>query len=385
MTLIVGRIVDGRPVLMGDTKLTFENRKFDPIVHGCLKILIVKDNLAIAFAGEKEHFDDVLPMLMNSNSAKDIIEIAKSTQLSGSDYELMIAEVDYPNIRVVKNGILLESTGTFIGYAGGFSEYQKYMAEEVVVDVHQNKYCVSILQIPEPAGSDENYNNMFNSFKKMSSAENVPAVGGFLVLVGVHNGRFSYMGYIDFETAIIDLDAITTIPTPIEFGTCEEGAYGMEFWSNGLSGSKCEVGFYFLQGGFGICFPAAENRSRNSLLIRAENPAFWALETAKIFRHSIYSAYLNENHCKEAGWKLLRLQKYQDSLFCFELKIQSPLISSNSEFEDEYFAGYAISLFNSGRLDGAIYILNIIIDSNEFAKNCRSVLSEIFESFQEKN
>lgn len=55
MTLVIGKVLDGNVIILGDTALTIENRKFNPIIQGCHKQYIVAPKIAIVFAGNVDH------------------------------------------------------------------------------------------------------------------------------------------------------------------------------------------------------------------------------------------------------------------------------------------------------------------------------------------
>ncbi len=382
MTLIVGRISAGKVYIFGDTKLTFQHKQnANPFVEGCLKQYIVNDQLAIAFAGVKEHFEDVCSDFLKCCNAQEIVDIAIKTQKHGLDYELMIADAKYDKLRFVKEACIEKSAAGYIGDSDAFNSFQGYFHSaqgESFPEPEIGRAYFQVLQLPEPVDSEKTYLKLFQSLKSVIWDKNIPSVGGVIVPLCTHKGIFRYMGYADVISDPINISDITEEPTPIEFGTAEHGGYSVEFWDDTPNGGAgMEVGFYFLQGGFGISFPKGIREVRNATIVKAENPAYWVLETRKLLGHGISSGYLSEDHCIRAGEKLLKAEQYEYALFCYELRKDSKSLIERPAVYDRYMAGYATAMFNCGKKADAVNLLQPIVNDSKNNPYCCTMLAKM--------
>jgi len=385
MTLIIGRVDAGKMYIVGDTALTFNHREnTNPFVEGCLKQYKVNDQLAVAFAGIREHFEYVLLDILQCKNAQDIISIAIETQVSGLDYELIVADSNYDKIHFIKNAYITESKAGYIGNSDAFNSYQKYFHNSQklgFLESEAGKAYIQMLQMPEPLDSEGLYPNIFQSLKKVIWDKSIPSVGGVIVPLCTHKGRFQYMAYADVVSDPINIDDFSEKPRAIKFGTAERGGYSVEFWDNSSKeGTGHETGFYFLQGGFGVCFPKGASGIRNAMIVKARTPACWVLETKKLFGHGISSGYLTEDHCGLLGEELLELEKYEDALYCYELRKDSKSLLQRPVVYDRYMAGYATAVYNCGRPLDAVNMLKLLIDDSNKHPCCSSILSKILNA-----
>jgi hypothetical protein len=170
-------------------------------------------------------------------------------------------------------------------------------------------------------------------------------------------------------------------PKAITFGTAEKGGYSVEFSDDTpYGGQGRNIGYYFLQGGFGVIFQARQSNLKVPQIIRAENPAYWVLETKKLLGHGLGSGYLSADHCGMAGEALLREGKAEDALFCYELRKDDRSLTDNPALQDRYISGYATAMFNCGDINqriSAIRILEQFIETHSIASSCKNVLEKI--------
>jgi len=382
MTLIVGRVRNKKVYIFGDTELTFyyKNRT-NPFVEGCLKEYIVTENIAIAFAGVREHFEDVLHQMLKCRESLEIVKIALDTQSRGMDYHLLIGEAGYNGIRVIKDGKLHEVEAGFIGNSEAYSAFQKYyhtVSDSTISESETGRAAIQFLRLPEPILEDEIYYRMYWSFKQVIRDSGIAGVGGVIVPLCTDGGNFRYMNYADVVSDILSPEDFSDEPRPITFGTTAGGGYSVEFCDDiPHGGFGREVGYYFLQGGFGIIFPANEKGFRNAEVVKAKSPAYWVLNTRKRLGHAIASQYLTEDHCGIAGEELLKSHNYVDALFCYELGKSSKSLKDRPAIRDRYMAGYATALFNSGRKSEAINVLQSEIKENTNNLCCEKILNKM--------
>ncbi len=368
--------------MLGDTELTFHNqKKANPFVEGCLKQYLIKDDLAIGFAGVKEHFEQTLPRFLDCLNGYEVVKIAVDAQSSGLDFDLMIGEIGYEKIRFVRNGVVSEAEAGYIGSHEAFDAFQRIYHETSLdnqLQLELGRAQIQILKLPEPLTDNEIYSRLFNSLKSVIWDTNILGVGGMIIPLCVNNGKFQYMNYADVSSDPLNAEDFTDEPKTIEFGTVAEGGYSVEFCDDTPYGGQGKnIGFYFLQGGFGVLFPANKNGFRNTELVKAGNPAFWVLETNKRLGNGIGSMYLSVDYCGIAGEELLNSEKYQDALFCYEIVKDLKTLEGRPSVYDRYIAGYATAKFNCGKHQEAIAMLQAQVNKQDISPCSTDILQKI--------
>jgi hypothetical protein len=249
-----------------------------------------------------------------------------------------------------------------------------------------NKAIIQFLRMPEPTFENDIYSKLFNCFKRVIWDSKIEGVGGVIVPLCSDNGKFSYINYTDIISDPLRLEEFSVKPKPISFGTPQGGGYAVEFsYNSPLGGDGKEVGYYFLQGGFGVIFPENEKGFRNAQLVKASNPALWALETHKILKNGITLGFMTIDHCGIAGEKLLNEGKFKDACFCYELGKNSKEFEGREKIRDRYFAGYATALFNCGDNQQAVKLLLSEMAINPKAFRCAEILQRICEIHENRN
>lgn len=382
LTLIVAKAGKENLYMLGDTKLTLRHeQQSNPFLEGCLKQYILTDEVAIGFAGNMEDFEQALSDLLACSSGENAAEVAKRSQAGGKDFDLLVAEVGCDHIKVVRNGSIFKRQTAFVGSQEGFNAFQRAYHDRLDASLlmpEGNRAAFSILRVPEPA-EDDTYGRMFNARKHVIWDESIRSVGGSVIPLCSHEYRFEYMNYADVTSDPFELPEGETI---IEFGTAESGGYTTEFTDDKAdSGDGRTVGTYFLQGGFGILYLQNDSSLRVPVLIRAENPAFWELETYKKTGHALSCGILNEEHCRVAGEKLLRAQQEIDAIYCYERGLERPTLRNAPAYFDRYLSGYATAVFNSGRRDEAIAMLSEHIAENSTSPGCTDMLCKMLATY----
>ncbi len=384
MTLIVGRVSGGKVYILGDTELTFHNKqKVNPFVEGCLKQYLVSDRLAIGFAGVREHFEQVLPALLDCRSGQELVECALNAQAEGLNFDLLVGEVGYEKIRFAKNGALSESEAGYLGSAEAFNAFQTYYHDlsGSRLEAETGRASIQVLKLPEPVTDGDTYHRLFASFKNVIWDSEATGVGGLIVSLCTDGGRFRYLHYADVTSDPLRIEDFGEEPKTIEFGTAAGGGYSVEFGDDTpYGGEGRNVGLYFLQGGFGVVFPPNENGFRNAQLVRAKNPAFWVLETSKRLGHGISSMYMSEDHCGMVGEELLQAGRYADALRCYELRKDSKSLPDRPKVYDRYVAGYATAMFNCGRPFEAIDMLATHLEKHRQSPYCERMMEKMLRA-----
>lgn len=382
MSLIIARVVNGNVFMLGDTKLTFENRvTSNPFVDGCLKQYIVSNTLAIAFAGNSAHFCAEISILLSFKKSDEIIAHAINAQKKGADFQLMVTEIGAPHIKTVKGGVLKQSKTGYVGDAVGYSCFQESFHKKSYLDQRNfpsNIVNLRILRIPEPCESEHLYSQLFNSFKCVIWSHDVPTVGGVIVSLCSDNGKFSYMNYADVISDPIKISEYTTSPKAINFGTAESGGYAVEFNENSADGGDGrEIGFYFLQGGFGIYFPEDNNRFRYAKVIVAESPAHWNFKTKEIIGTAISSQFITPDHCRIAAEQCISFNNFIDAIKYYEMANLAVLETKQIELIDRFYSGYAYALIRLEYFQRASQLLTSAIVKHGKLLNCINLLVQI--------
>lgn len=380
MTLIIAKASPTNIYILGDTALTFYNgQPTNPVVSGCLKQYIVSDSLAIAFSGEQSHWELICGKILACQRHQDLVDIAQRAQLDGLDFDLLVAEVGLEQITFIKNSTITRSSAGFIGNKYAFEAFQHYYHNEGDNDdfnggFHADAAFMQFIRIPEPIPNNNIYSRTFDSLKRVMSSQQYSDVGGLIISVCSDNGSFRYMNYADVISGPLNHNDFDETPKPINFGTVENGGCAIEFIDGG---TKENIGAYFLQGGFGVIFPKNENGIRSARLVKAKNPAYWELETKKIFGEGMRSSYLCDDHCGMAGEALLHNEQFEDATFCYELRKDSKELRARLGVFDRFIAGYATSLANSDKRQAAIDILETELRLNPDLSICSDILRQI--------
>jgi len=386
MTLIVGRVEKSMIYMLGDTEVTFDDqKKSNPIVEGYLKQYLINDNLAIGFANRVGPFEQILPKFLKCSNGNDIIEVALEAYSLSQDFDLIIGEIGYEKLRSLKDGEVTESEAGYIGCHDAFVEFQKKYHEIPAKDcllAEKGHVQLQMLKIPEPVANSEVYQRLYNAFRNTILDSNVDGVGGIVIPLCTHNGKFRYMPYADVTSDLLSIKDFVDEPKQIKFETALGGGYSIEFCDDTpYGGCGKNVGLYCLQGGFGITFLPTDSSFRKATVVKASNPAFWILETQKRLGNAIGSGYINPDHCGIAGESLLEIGEYQDALFCYEifedLKKLEEILEGRPAVIDRYIAGYATALFNCGKHHEALLILQTQIRKQSTSMYCLNTYKEL--------
>lgn len=380
MSLIVARMDSGRAIILGDTKLTYKHKDSNPYLDGCLKQYMINSNLAIAFAGIVEHFENVLPSLYSFNNASDLIEYARvQKQQHNYDFDLIASQIGEDSLHVLKGVTVTRSIVAHIGDTDAFGIYQKaYMERESGHFQIEDRANITISQLPEPLWENEIYSRMTSAFNVVLQSEGVQTVCGMLVSLCSHKGNFQYMHYVNAISDPFKVTKVLNSGKPIDFGTAEFGSFSVELCDTSPNGgSPQDIGFYFLQGGFGLVFPNSSSGLRRPLVVQAENPAFWVLNTSKIYGVGVASGYMTPDHCGLAGEVLMNNSNWQDAVYCYELGKNAKDLKSRIEIFDRYKSGYAVAMFNWGKRIEAIEMLDSILSENQSLKFCNHYLQQM--------
>ncbi len=388
MSLIIGRANKGNVIILGDTKLTFYNNKnSNPYVDGCLKVYSVNDTLAFGFAGTVEHFEIALEELLQCKSPDEIANVAlKLKSEKHLDFDLLIGEAGNDYLTLLKGK---QITKQIVGYIGDKDAYEKYQSNfnsnNGAIPPEEGRASIQISRQPEPLWENEIYSKMFHAFKNTITNAKIPSVGGISVPLCTDKGKFRYMNYVDIISDPLDLSQFSDKPKVIEFGTAEYGSFSVEFSDTSPhGGSPKDIGFYFLQGGFGLIFCENKNMLKKPKVILAKNPAYWVLNSSFEYGSGVASGYATPDHCGIAGEQLLTTGNWKDALFCYELGKDDKSLPNRPAVYDRFMSGYAVALFNCGKTIEALKTLETAIAANSISPRCGEYLAKIQSALQLK-
>ena len=375
MTLVVGRIFNGKTYIFADTALTSPiHKKLNPYTDGCLKCYIVHDDLALAFSGAEVEFKDSCVRLLGMDSASDIIEYAKKAQTEGWQVEILVAEAGRSELSTVKDGVEIKSSTGFLGDAQAFNSFQRYLSDpSLTSSMHpEDTVQMAIYRFPEPVLQDEIYGRMFDSFKAVVEDVAHPTVGGAVIPLCTHNRVFQYLNY---ATVFSPFDKTMLNGQPIPFGTAVNGGYAVELCTDK---EAKEPGFYFLQGGFGLLFPQQDSGFRGASMLKAEGPSHFVLEAGKVLQHQILSCYTTPDTFGIAGASFYALGRYDDAVKCYELGNGHETLRERPLVRDRYIGQFSAALYACGNKDKAISILQRCITEQPLeSKICEFTLEQI--------
>lgn len=388
MSLVVARVEKNEVIIIGDTKLTPKNNDTpNPYIQGCLKQYIINPHLAIAFAGTKEHLEDTLPELYKCQNAQELANCAvRVLEEEKLDFDLIIGEIGLDHLFVVKDRKISTSTVAHIGDRSSFERYQKHFHSSDQADFSENNRAyINISLVPKSA--QEIYCQMKAAFKKAIHLEGIKEVGGIVVPLCSYEGQFRFLRYIEAISDPVEISKFTSEFKSIDFGTAEKGSFSVELCDSEPKGDNQEnIGFYFLQGKFGLIFPKNKNNFRSAQVIKADNPAFWVLNTSKIYDDKgINSIYNNIEYCIMASEELTSKGEFRDAVFCYEILKDITDFEKRFDIHDRFMAGYGLAIFNSGEWKKAIELLESILQKHPNFLSCTNNLKQIKNIYIEQS
>lgn len=375
MTLVVGRVVQGKTYIFADTALTSSTgQRINPFTEGCLKCYIVNERVALAFADAMPAFEQTCGTLLSMSEACEIAQYAANAQTNGWPVELLIAEAGRDMLWIVKNGTIVESSAGFLGDAQAFNAYQQHFNAPSSIPTEQpaNTFQIKLLRLPEPVLVDDIYGRMFDSFKAVIENAAFPTVGGAILPLCTHNGLFQYFHY---AAVFSPFDHTMLNGKPVPFGTAVNGGYAVELCTD----EECsEPGVYFLQGGFGLFFLREDSGFRRAKVVQARNPAYFAMESNKSLGRQLKSCYMTPDHCGIAGESFYEAGRYEDALFCYELCSGHRTLLNRPLIRDRYMGQFAAALYQCGQLDRALAILQeCIAEQPAESQFCQHIRGQI--------
>jgi hypothetical protein len=259
MTLIVGRVIEGRARVIGDWKITYgpedrrpgakmpepqADRRFVPSpLDGQLKVIAINPQLAVAYSADV--FDYALRAIRKA-AAQPLLDASMLADLLALDTrdgatEFLVA--DLSSIRTVRRGAVAFGNGA-IGDEHAFSLYQEAYASDPILKFE------SVGEVS--AEFYETTYRMETAFRKVVDDSRFPGVDGFPVVLAGRGSGFQYQSHAGGS----GFHAVTgaTEPTSLlaSLGT-EGGSYRYSFLVPTDAGVGA-VGLHLVELGLGALF-----------------------------------------------------------------------------------------------------------------------------------
>lgn len=240
MSLIIARQIENYLWVVSDTKITYlrsnnKNARLDPL-DGALKAVIIDPSLCLCYADDAEIGKDAIQHVYGLRQRGASIEAvhsylamqSKSHPRSSSEF-LVITGLPNPEIRKIIHGqIGPPGPAEHIGDHEAFRAFQECMLKQAA------DTCQSDTDLP--LGIRE-LSKLRESFENVISNNQLPSVGGFLVVTGLHRSGFEYHPACGSYSATLDPEA-------------EQDVSGTEWKTLELVGSTSSGGYTY-----NICAP----------------------------------------------------------------------------------------------------------------------------------
>ena len=366
--------------MLGDTALTYHNVAANALIRGCLKQYRISDRLAVAFAGEASDFESICEKILNCRDTPGIVETALKCLPKTANRELIICEIGRQDITFIKRGILTTAASGFIGDAPAYGKFQYAFHNPQPPEYWSTSGQLQMLRIPEPIDDSGLYERLFDALRRVVEDVSIPSVGGMIVPLCTDRVVFRFINYVG--SSIFACEPVGEGWQPTDFGTTDLGGYSYDFGTDEPRGGKGdEIGFFLLQAGFGVVFPANASGFRRAELLRAESPPIWVLNTSKRLGKGIVCSFDSPQHCGIAGERFLEAENFGDALFCYQLGELKRLIKEQEGLADRYVAGHGAALASLGRPQEVIELLDIEIKRTASANRCRQLSDQIRQHF----
>lgn len=310
MSLVVARLEGAHLFIISDTHLT------DPrgsshvcLLEGVIKTTVVTDTLSVSFSGSLYWAEVGLGEIDRLKGVSTDLELAdivgcllRIHRQCSSMTDFLIGQArPIPTLIEIKNGGARSVTTAWIGSAPAFERFQGSMMGALQpFPSPANAISFEAFQVPEPEPDQvsETYFQLLKAMQFVIDDESVPEVGGFVVPVGLHQGRLEYMNYATVLTHPIRFDQMPETFT-VPFGTAEQGGYAFNLMSERTSSTR-GLGAYVLQGRYGVVFTPKSGVLKPSP-IRDMSPLEFEETATHQFGVSLGCMYTQpKEHCERA-------------------------------------------------------------------------------------
>jgi hypothetical protein len=204
VSLVIGRQTGHDLVILSDTCLTDPLRSGPVNLQGIIKTRIFTDTLCVSFAG-KLHWAEAGLRELSSVSTDELTGLrvteilARIHSESSQATDFLIATASpVPGLIEIKSGKIQHVVTSWLGSAPAFERFQGFTTGGVApAPQPADTARMGLYRLPERTSGEANplYSQLFNAMQLVIEDDTLPEVGGFVVPVGLHRGRFEYMDY----------------------------------------------------------------------------------------------------------------------------------------------------------------------------------------------
>jgi tetratricopeptide (TPR) repeat protein len=263
MTLVIGKIHGDKLVILSDTQLTYPpdiNRSQPEFsqqhpMNGTFKTIIIRKDLAIAFAGDVWEAEKALDQITVDTPLEQVKKILLNVHQNFGRVDFLIASLYPASLYEIKQNNIGEVKQAWLGNRDGFALFQKYLLEGV-----PSRNQTSIEMNFSSQSQPPEFSKMSKAFDGVISYSGIADVGGFQVKVLAGNTGLEYAGYLHTyqnpSEVKINLSKPDLFIHSVGHGTAAEGSYTINFYYS--SPDYRVLAIHFLQGNFGITYHRKE-------------------------------------------------------------------------------------------------------------------------------
>lgn len=292
MSFIIARRFKQQFYVMGDTRLTQNGSRINPI-FGVAKSIIIHPNLCISFAGVIDYADEAI---------RKFIKLENQSLQNATDFFLQFhnsinCKTDFiiaygcPNYELVliKDGHANSVDTAWIGDYDAFRKYQGYFLQQTTENrAPTNSFYELILECaPANNSPTDIYSKMINSYFSLITDNNTFDVGDFVIPIANDSDGFRFMDYFFTITAPIDFTAM-----PAEFdvplGNAREGGYTLSVTGATYCNQRIPV-LYILQPFIGILYLPNDNGIYRPIIFKSFTPNDFISKVKELYNIDIHT------------------------------------------------------------------------------------------------
>ncbi len=280
MTLVVAQLLGEHLAIVGDTHVTDPQAGGRPrllegvvksprtwrgrmvtaggrprLLEGVVKSRILADRFCVSFAGSLFWAEEGFRALdsagcdgMEVTAVADVLLPIHARSLAeGRPVDFLIAGSAPPALIEIKDGTSRRTVVSWLGSATAFRRYQGYATGALVPPPRPpDTAAFGMIRVPEWRVGEPHpeYGHLLAAMQLVVEDAAEPEVGGLLVPVGRHNGRFEYLDYASVLTHPIRFDLMPA-RFAVPFGTAEQGGFAFCLMSDQVSSTR-GLAVYFL-------------------------------------------------------------------------------------------------------------------------------------------
>ncbi len=347
MSLIIAHRTGPKIYLIGDTKLTDSPILPDPSRldraqmvsdprDGVIKITILGEQLAIAFAGESDTANEAIKACRNLR-IDQILALLKEKNIAtngGVEFIVAIGDPIFKLIEIKNGQVSVDQEQCWIGNKDGFGLFQETMFTLRENDKEKKR--------DYPSHAHDALNIVMESSK-------VPEVNGFIITVTNDTNSFRYKESVSMSIPPMTISGTGPVGVVISHGSAEAGGYSINIQP--YAGRPDILPIHILQGDIGIIYQSKEG----SLLYPEILVHTDATEFAEILRerYSIPIRYAISSPIKSYFARGQKAANSKDLPKAIEL-YKKALAEPETDLKPSINLNLALALFHSNKFEEAL-------------------------------